>query len=535
MKDAARKLTPFAHQQSSSVSITNAITAGNNTAYIQQLDEHVAEAYELCTLIEICLMHGIKIKEYQGVVPFWGLLERLATVEKLAGSAVAPKSSTPQKGIASVNNVPNTTSSFLYSVEFIARTTSLRTPVAKARAWIRCALNSRALDECLSIILQEKRLVSLFYHPEAILSISDNVTILVAVLRTLKVLPFAFSMDDVSLNSKPSWINASIDQSEYQPYKIPPANPDYPPITGRSSTFNQRAPQKQRGIISSFFGSIERGINGVMESVDSMANRALDLDREDRGRDREREKDNYRDTKYTSVSPLFGTPLKVLILDDSRCGVSHMDPELGIPVMVACMISFLTINVGTPKLFRQKVTFERSEALRASLEQEKGIPNLGNMSVRENVFMVHTVAFTLLQWLTELSEPLLGTFHYAALSACQDVEDIQPRIRNFSLLVSEAPWYNQPLLSKLLALLNLCLKPENMAVNGLNLVALSVLFTPFLYRMDSYLHHVREHPRAGGSFFCTIGDIHFVERDEEAIKYLSISAAGENIRCKLRF
>lgn len=504
------------------MSITNAITAGNNSAYVQRLDEHVAEAYELCTLIEICLLNGIRIKEYQGVVPLWGLLERLATVEKLSGTAVATKNIPVLKGASPVNNVPNTTSSFHYSVEFIARMTSLRTPVAKARAWIRYALNSRALDECLSIILQEKRLVSFFYLQEAILSITDNITILVAVIRTLKVLPFAFSMDDVSLNSQPTWIGALVDQAGYQPLRLPPA--DFPPVTGRSSTLNQRAPQKQRGIISSFFGSIERGINGVMESVDSIANRALDLDSKD-GRDREKE----RDMRYTSVSPLFGTPLKTLILDDSRCGVSHMDPELGIPVMAVCMISFLTINVGTPQLFRQKVTFERSEALRTSLEQEKGIPNLGNMSVRENLFMVHTVAFTLLQWLTELSEPLLGTLHYAALSACQDVEDIQPRIRNFSLLVSEAPWYNQPLLSKLLALLNLCLKPEHMATNGLNLVALSVLFTPFLYRMDPYLHHVREHPRAGGSFFCTIGDIHFVERDEEAIKYLSISAAGQNI------
>ena len=62
LKDVARSLTPYAHQ----------LPAG-----MQGLNEEIPEAYELCNLIEVCLLHGIRINEFHGVVPLWGLLERL--------------------------------------------------------------------------------------------------------------------------------------------------------------------------------------------------------------------------------------------------------------------------------------------------------------------------------------------------------------------------------------------------------------------------------------------------------------------------
>jgi RUN domain/RhoGAP domain len=521
LKDSARKLTPFAHQQSSSVAITNAITAGNTDAYIQRLDEHVSEAFELCSLIEVCLMNGIRVKEFQGVIPLWGLLERLVSVQKMIGKN--PGENSKQNVSPPKSSLQQGNQNLQLTVEKIARMTSLRTPVAKSRAWIRHALNLRVLDECLSSVLSEAKLVSLFYTPDAIVSNADNVTILIAVLRTLKVLPFAFSLSDVSLNSTPSWTVAMVATGGYRPVRSPPS--DFPMVTGRSSNSSYRAPQKQKGMLSSIFGSIERSINGVLESVDTMASRAMEIDPKEGREARDIREGRERDSP--PLTPLFGTPLRDLILDDRRCGVCHMDPQLGIPSMIICMISYLTSNVNTPGLFRQKVSFDSSEELRVSLEYERGIPRMGEMSSQETVLMVHVVASTLLQWLTELPEPLLGSLHYSALEACQDVEDEGPRIRNFSLLIQEAPWYCQPLLSKMLTLLSLCLREENACKNGLNLVAISVLFTPFLYRRDAYLHHVREHPRAGGSFFNSLGDLHFVERDEEARNYLSIASAGE--------
>ena len=42
-----------------------------------KLTENVQDACDVLTLLEICLMHGMKIKEFHGTLPLWTLLERL--------------------------------------------------------------------------------------------------------------------------------------------------------------------------------------------------------------------------------------------------------------------------------------------------------------------------------------------------------------------------------------------------------------------------------------------------------------------------
>lgn len=57
---------------------------------------------------QLCLMHGMRIKEYHGVIPFWGLLERLEAENRTSA----------QNRVAIVN---------------VAQLSCLRTPLAKAR------------------------------------------------------------------------------------------------------------------------------------------------------------------------------------------------------------------------------------------------------------------------------------------------------------------------------------------------------------------------------------------------------------------
>ena len=42
-----------------------------------KLTENVQDASDVLTLLEICLMHGMRIKEFHGTLPLWTLLERL--------------------------------------------------------------------------------------------------------------------------------------------------------------------------------------------------------------------------------------------------------------------------------------------------------------------------------------------------------------------------------------------------------------------------------------------------------------------------
>ncbi len=109
--------------------------------------------------------------------------------------------------------------------------------------------------------------------------------------------------------------------------------------------------------------------------------------------------------------PLFNTPLQHLILDEKRCSVCHMDCRLGVPTMVLAMLSYLSTHLDTPGLFRQRVSPDALAFLRRCLEREEGIPACIG-TVANTPLLTHTVAQTLLQWLYELPEPLLGCEHY---------------------------------------------------------------------------------------------------------------------------
>jgi hypothetical protein len=165
---------------------------------------------------------------------------------------------------------------FRQSIRSVASMPTLRTPVAKARGWIREALNLRVLDEFLLFILHESRLVELFYTPESILRKPDNIVVLMAVLRTLKVLPFFVTVEDNSLNFTPSWVLAMIATATAgniaRPI-APSSGSESLAMAGNAPLSLSRLKVQPKGIFSSFMSSMERGISGVLESVDSLASR----------------------------------------------------------------------------------------------------------------------------------------------------------------------------------------------------------------------------------------------------------------------
>jgi RUN domain len=123
-----------------------------NAAVSCQLNETLPAAVELCTVIEICLLHGIKLKEFHGVVPLWGLLERLETMQSSVSINTAPSNAqSVQSSAAASPSVTNSGSAgapsgaqvLWQAVGAVARMSSLRTPLARARGWIRQVLNAR--------------------------------------------------------------------------------------------------------------------------------------------------------------------------------------------------------------------------------------------------------------------------------------------------------------------------------------------------------------------------------------------------------
>ena len=143
LKECVQALTPHAHE--------------NPTV---ALDESHQGANRLCEAVEVIFTHGIRIKEFNGMVPLWGFLERL---EILTPPCIPLRN----------------------TVGAVASIATLRSPIARARAWIRQILNAGALDESAMFMMAQSQLLRSFYYPGAVLLNPEEGMGLVSMLLSL--------------------------------------------------------------------------------------------------------------------------------------------------------------------------------------------------------------------------------------------------------------------------------------------------------------------------------------------------------------
>ena len=138
LKDAAKLLTPYAHKRP-----------------VEFITNDTPEVEALLVVLEQVLLHGIKIIEFNGTVPLWAFLERLE---------VQTPPCLPLRS----------------AVGAVACIDTLRTPLAKARGWLRQSLNTKCLDESMSFIMNYgDKWLQKFYYDEAILADKGDSEILV--------------------------------------------------------------------------------------------------------------------------------------------------------------------------------------------------------------------------------------------------------------------------------------------------------------------------------------------------------------------
>jgi len=350
----------------------------------------------------------------------------------------------------------------------------------------------------------------------------------VAVLRSAKALKFNFNLEnDESLQTAPAWMLQAIQQA-LQPNLGAPARQgasqaqqgncsggstnghQQPAPTTNANPYNTNGSTGSTGTgnLSSTFGSFlrsfETSLDSMLVKVDAVtkaANKFIDEQLEPT--------DSATSTPTRATAPLFsafsatpgatksvisasgarmvpffGTPLKDLLLDERRTSHAFLNPLLGVPNQALRMINFISARANTPDLFRRPVTLAVLTALKRDIEEEKEIPSTTDVAA---------VALLLMQWLNQLPEPLLGYEHYDAILACSEVEDAEHRVRNLALLVQEASWYSKPLLLRVVALLFKCIQPEHAAQNNLNIIAVSVLSTPCMFRPYVAALHLTPH------------------------------------------
>ena len=170
---------------------------------------------------------------------------------------------------------------------------------------------------------------------------------------------------------------------------------------------------------------------------------------------------------------VFDVPLEHLVQSPYHCRYALIDAQLGIPNILAQCFDILTEECDTPKLFRTYISRERLHGAKTYIERHGMLPPSCD---------THIVAAVLLQFLREMPEPLLTVSTQEAFLACANIEDADICARNLALLIGELPWAHRPTLARLLNLLNLLQSPAHAEKNGLNAVALSIVFAPTIVR-----------------------------------------------------
>jgi hypothetical protein len=314
----------------------------------------------------------------------------------------------------------------------------------------------------------------------------------VAVIRSLKVLSFSIDTAAKHLSGLTANINRIItSQTAFVP-NTPSNNANVSNSramgVGPSQKVVSRPPQPPANNSGGgsgfdfFFKAYEEKLDKIVNTVDNFIS-SVNLNNDfypgnpNLGhRDGDEDNDPAGSTVMVRrLVPFFSSSIRELLLDEGRSPMALICPEIGLPRQVQLMLTLLSQQLSTPGLFRQRLPIAQVEDIRRNLEAEKLSPNIQSVNV-------HLLSFTLIKWLGELPEPLLGYEHYAALLACQEIEDKQDRVRNLTILVREMPWYHRVLTLELLALLNKALQPEYAAKNGLNAIAVALLVTAFFLR-----------------------------------------------------
>jgi hypothetical protein len=480
LKDAINLLMPFIHKKKT--------PKDSNVGDKFYFTEEMNEVQSLLEILEIIFLHGSKIKEFQGQIALWGLLERLEMVN--------PPCQALRNSIGAICCVP-----------------ILRTLLGKARAFIRQSLNSGSLEEVFVFFsLHIADWMNKFYYPQAIFCQKDDLSMLLSVIRSLKIFSFNCNLDNNALNTATTAIvkiisiqtnistvsslsSSSVSASPFtsanagnvspmNSAKLSSSSSSHGNANSQSRTSSFSSSQQSQSSSSSsssappsssfdsLLRSFEFGFDRLLHSVDSMMHASIPSSSSSSSESMD-DLLTPPSASYRKLTPLFGSHLSELLLDESRCSHAFLQPELGTPTQIILLIKYIYHFITTPNLFRQKIPYTAIDELRKSLEMEKGIPSSSNIAI---------VAFVLIQWLNSLPEPLMGFDHYAAIISCSEIEDVSSRVRNLSLLLLETPWYNKSLLVMILTLLANCLLSENAAQNNLNRIAVSVLSTPFLLR-----------------------------------------------------
>ncbi|RHZ27406.1 hypothetical protein DYB37_006932 [Aphanomyces astaci] len=474
------------------------------------LNDDLPAVSKLCATLDRCFSHGLRRVENddQQSVKFFGLLkwtctrlgaihqQRMACGEDGAGSANLSKQAVQLATSSLEPELPRNVRGFLACVRTANDLSNVHQDEGKVRAFLRQALNTHILLECMKVTLNEANqdlLVSYFtehalfrqqvqkLNPQILFTlpfyVQDEVAVFLGLLEGLDTLSFGFLVNDPRLDLSPDIqpFLTPLPKPMAQAAVAPPADLIDPEdmvqgrvrLSGEDYECNLLAAKlmSHRELNHEF----DKSTNGnPLAAVLSRAKTSQALD------DAASAVLRFLEIGLPEYD-VFGAPLLEVVCNPFLCGLARFDTSLGLPDVVEACVCYLHRKLATPGLFQVHLASEHVLDLRDAIEELGGFHK--SMAIDP-----HEVISVLLQYLWELPDPLLTEDRADAFLAAAKAPDDKQAVRHLRLLVNDLPWYVKPVLERLLHLFARALEPEFSAKNGLSPQSLSLLLAPLLLR-----------------------------------------------------
>ncbi|OQR84772.1 hypothetical protein ACHHYP_12974 [Achlya hypogyna] len=479
--------------QATMASATMASVDDNNTKVLI-LNDDIPAVTKLCANLDRCFSHGLRRVENDEAqsVKFFGLLkwtctrlgalhqQRMATGVDGAGSANLSKQAVQLATSSLEPELPRNVRGFLACVRTANNLSNVQQDEGKARAFIRQALNTHIILDCMRLTLSEANddLLLSYFTEYALFRQKEETATFLELLEGLDTLSFGFMVNDVRLDLSPDVqpFNTPLPKPVPQIAEPPPAELIDPEdmIQGR---VRLSCEDYECNLLASKLMSY-RQLNPKFDTSNN-GNPLADVLKKAKT-SQALDDATAAVLRFLEIGlpeyDVFGAPLLEVVCNPFLCGLARFDTALGLPDVVEACVCYLHRKLATPGLFQVHLASEHVLDLRDAIEELGGFHK--SMAIDP-----HEVISVLLQYLWELPEALLTEDRMDAFIALgKSASDDKATLKSLRALVNDLPWYTKPLLERLLHLFARSFTPEFQQKSGLELHTLAVLLSPIMLR-----------------------------------------------------
>ncbi|KDO32128.1 hypothetical protein SPRG_03345 [Saprolegnia parasitica CBS 223.65] len=312
------------------------------------------------------------------------------------------------------------------------------TDAGKSRVWIRLALNQAMLEATVALFLalDTEQFLRASCEDWALLRCAEGASIFVQLLTYLRDLHFQIPISDLEFARR----------RKSQPRV--------------SITLDAAAAPSTLENMDLLFEKVEALVDDVASQADeyfSVAARRLS-------------------DKKKGIKPwqhVFNVELSFLVRNPYHTKCAFIDPHLAIPNFVLECLDYIASHASTPRLFRTTVSQVYLAPVKDYIEFHGCLPKQPDP---------HVVSAILVEFLRHIPEPLITSERYDAFVSSSRMPDESDRVRNLACLVADLPIECKIVLERVFGVLATLLEPAHAALNGLNVVGLSIALAPAIVR-----------------------------------------------------